>query len=439
VCRPAGRTGPPAAAAKDINDPIETPPCASNRVRREFPLDSARGMRYANGTVAIDTRGRGNGGPARAAVGHGMGAPLEGIGMPEKQPRGENDLYNHALRMVSPGTPIREAISLILQSRTGALLCFGQPKRLADLSEGGVRVDSASTPQLIYELAKMDGAILLNHDGTRILSANRFLKPRAAIPSTETGTRHISGERMARQAKCIVVAVSERRNSVTLYVGDRKHILDSVPTLLNRASQLLQTLERFIDALNEALDDLSVREFQDMVTIFDVCRAVQRYERVRRIASEMGPYLVELGTEGRLVSLQLQEVMITAGGAELIVKDFYKDTGKTTSTQILEKLMEVDQEELLKLGNISQILGYGPNPRTVDTYLTSRGYRILTQTQRLTPQLIDNLVTRFGSLQQILRAPKEDLVDVDGVGEVLAERIRSGLHLLQNQLALERR
>ncbi len=359
--------------------------------------------------------------------------------MAEKRPRNEDELYRTALRMVSPGTQIREAISLILQSRTGGLLCFGQPKRLADLAEGGVQVDAPTTPQLLYELAKMDGAILLNHDGSRILSANRFLKPRAGIPTTETGTRHIAGERMARQAKCIVVTVSERRNSVTLYVGERKHVLDTLPTLLNRASQVLQTLERFIDALNEALEDLSIREFQDMVTIFDVCRTVQRYERVRRIASEMEPYLLELGVEGRLVSLQLQEVMMTIGGAELVVKDFYKDALKLSSTQILENLAGIAQEELLKLGNISQLLGYGPNPRTVDTYLSSRGYRILTQTQRLTPQLIDNLVNRFGSLQQILRAPKEDLVEVDGVGEVLAERIRSGLHLLQNQLALERR
>jgi diadenylate cyclase len=359
--------------------------------------------------------------------------------MADKRPKTEEELYRMALRMVSPGTEVREAISLIMQSKTGGLICFGQPKRLSDLSEGGVQVDAPMSPQLLYELAKMDGAILMNHDGSRILSANKFLKPRAGIPSTETGTRHRSAERMARQAKCIVVAVSERRNSVTLYVGESKHVLDSLPTLLNRAAQVLQTLERFIDALNEALEDLSIREFQDMVTIFDVCRTVQRYERVRRISTEMEPYLLELGIEGRLTSLQLQEVMMKTAGAELVVKDFYKDSLKSNSSQLLDRLAEVSQDELLKLGNISQLLGYGPNPRTVDTYLSSRGYRILTQTQRLTPQLIENLVDRFGSLQQILRAPKEDLVEVDGVGEVLAERIRSGLHLLQNQLALERR
>jgi len=353
--------------------------------------------------------------------------------------KAEDELYSEALRMVSPGTKIREAISLILQSGTGALLCFGNPKRLTDYSEGGVVLDAECTPQLLYELAKMDGGILLNSDGSRILSANRFLKPKTTIPTSETGTRHITAERMAKQAKCVVVAVSERRSSVTLYVGERRHVLDSLPTLVNRANQVLQTLERFIDALNEALHDLSLREFQDIVTIFDVCRSVQRYERVRRIAREMDPYLLELGTEGRLVQLQLQELMLSISGAELVVKDFYREKGKLSPEQIHENLAQLDQKDLVKLGNISQLLGYSGNVRSVDTYLSSRGYRILAQTHRLGPQIIDNLVKRFGTLQQIMRAPKEDLVEVDGVGEVLAERIRSGLNLLQNQLALERR
>jgi len=364
---------------------------------------------------------------------------MEGERMGEKRRKSEEDIYRHAIQMISPGTQIREAISLILQSRTGALLCFGPPKRMSDLSEGGVQVDAPCYPQLLYELAKMDGAILLNHDGTRILFANRFLRPRSSIPTSETGTRHISAERMARQARCIVVAVSERRNSVTLYVGERKHVMDTLPTLLNRAAQVLQTIERFIDALNESLEDLSMREFQDMVTIFDVCRTIQRWERVRRGAAEMEPYLLELGTEGRLVEMQLRELMLSASAAELVVRDFYRDIGKGSYVQIVERLAALDENDMLKLGNISQILGYGPNPRTVDTYLSSRGYRILTQTNRLVPQIIDNLVARFATLQQILRAPKEDLVRVEGVGEVLADRIRSGLNLLQNQLALERR
>ena len=353
--------------------------------------------------------------------------------------KAQDDLFRTALKMISPGAPIRDAISFILQSGTGALICFGAPKRMADLSEGGVQLDAPCTPQLLYELSKMDGAIILNMDGTRIFNANRFLKPRITIASQETGTRHRVAERMAKQAKCIVVAVSERRSSVTLFVGERKHVMDSLPTLLNRASQVLQTLERFIIALNVALDDLTAREFQDMVTIFDVCRAIQRYERVVRIADEMDPYILELGAEGRLIELQLQELMVSVKDSGLLIWDFYREKAKLNPESIRDRIGGLDEDDLLKLGNISQLLGYSSNMRSVDTYLSSRGYRVLTQTNRLTPQIIDNLVERFGSLQQIMRAPKDDLVEVEGIGEVLAERIRVGLNLLQNQLALERR
>jgi len=358
--------------------------------------------------------------------------------MPSKR-KTEEDLFQDALHMLSPGTLVREAISYIIQSRTGALLCFGSDKRMGTLAEGGVDIDTPMSPQLLYELCKMDGAILLNNDGSVIHSANKFLKPKSNITSAETGTRHRTAERMAKQAKCVVVAVSARRSSVTLFVGVRKHSLDSISTLLNRSSQLLQTLEKFINALQLDMQDLSTREFQDMVTIFDVCRAVQRYERVMRVAREIEPYIIELGIEGRFVEMQLQELMIPVADAELVIRDFYRQKGKLTHVQILSRLSEMDSDDLSSLGNISQLLGYSPNLRSVDTYLSTRGYRVLTQTNRLTTQIIENLVERFATLQQIMRAPKGDLVEVDGVGEVLAERVRVGLNLLQNQLALERR
>lgn len=359
--------------------------------------------------------------------------------MPGKRSKSADDSFRDALSMISPGTRLREAISAILQSQTGALLCFGPPKQLADLSEGGVQLDAPATPQLLFELSKMDGAIVLNGDGSRVLFANRFLKPDTSFASNETGTRHRAAERFAKQAKCMVIAVSERRASVTLFVHNRKHQLESITALMNKAIQTLQTMEKFMGGLRESLRELSVREFQDMVTIFDVCKPVQRYETVVRIGREMEPYILELGSEGRLVELQLKELLQTCEEATLVVRDYFKEPAKLNMEAVLEKLAEMDQQELINLGSISQLMGYNPNLRRVDTYLSPRGYRILAQTQRLTPQIIENLIQRFGTLQQIMRAPKEDLYEVEGVGEVLAERVRVGLNLLQNQLALERR
>lgn len=359
--------------------------------------------------------------------------------MAKRKTKSGEEALREAIQMISPGTQLREAISAILQAHTGALICIGRTKRLTDLSQGGVQLDAPCTPQLLYELCKMDGAIILNPDATRILHANRFLKPDASIPTNETGTRHRAAERLAAQAKCAVIAVSERRASVTLYVYDQKHVLDNVTVLMNKASQSLQTLEKYITSLHHALQDLSTREFQDMVTIFDVCRAVQRTEMVVRIGREIDPLILELGVEGRLIGMQLRELLMPVEEAEMVIQDYHREKLKLSPAQIQTKVSEISQQDLLNLGNISQILGYNPNLRQVDTYLSPRGFRILTRTHRLTPQIVENLVSRFGNLQQIIRAPKEDLVEVDGVGEVLAERIRVGLNLLQNQLALDRR
>lgn len=346
--------------------------------------------------------------------------------------------YKDALLMVSPGTMLREAIFAILQSRNGALICIGDPKTLADMSEGGVQLDEEATPQLIYELSKMDGALIMNEDATRIQFANRFLKADLNIPTDETGTRHRAAERIAKKSKSVVIAVSERRASVTVYVNDVKHVLDTIPTLLNKASQALQTLEKYLTAMNQATTELSAREFEDMVTIFDVCKAVQRYEMVVHIANEIEPYILELGTEGRLIALQLTELVIPLGDAELVIKDYFRAKEGVNYADVKARVDGVSQQDLLNLSNISQALGYGANLKSIDTYLTSRGYRLLKETRRLTPQIIEALVQKFGSLQAIMRAPKEALCEVEGVGEVLAERVRLSLNSLRNQLALDR-
>jgi diadenylate cyclase len=346
--------------------------------------------------------------------------------------------YRDALKLVSPGTQLREAIFAILQSHTGALICIGDPKRLAELSEGGVELNAPATPQLVYELCKMDGAIILNEDASIIHYANRFLTPQESIPSAETGTRHRAAERIAKQAKCIVVAVSERRASVTLYVQEERHVMDSIPTLLNKATQAIQTLEKYMQTLRRALTDLSAREFEDMVTIFDVCHAVQRYEMVVRIARRIDPFILELGTEGRLIEMQLRELTLPLDDAKLAIRDYYKEKSGLTFDTVLQRIHDISEQDLLNLGNISQNLGYGANLKNIDTYLSPRGYRLLTETRRLTPQIIEALVQRFGSLLQIMRAPKDELCEVEGVGEVLAERVHMSLNRLRNQLALDR-
>lgn len=341
--------------------------------------------------------------------------------------------------MIAPGAIHRQAIETIIQAQTGALLCIGDPKKLLELSEGGVKLDEEVTPQMLYELSKMDGAIILNEDGSKILSANRFLKPNAAIPSFQTGTRHRTAERLANQATCIVIAVSQRRSTVSVYVHDTCYVMESIEALLSKAQQAILTAEKYMSVLEQNMYDLTIREFQDVVTIFDVCKAVQRIEMVARICREIEPYVLELGTEGRLIDMQLQELLEPLSIARLVIRDYYKEKAGVTYEQVLEKIAELSEDDLLNLGAISHTLGYGPNLRSVDTYLTSRGYRVLTQTKRLPDLIIENLVQKFSSLQRIVRASKDDLVEVDGIGEVLAERVRVSLNILRNQPPIDDR
>ncbi len=341
------------------------------------------------------------------------------------------------MRLVAPGMPLREGLAYILQSHSGALLVLSSSKKVEQLTEGGFTIDQPFSPTYLYELAKMDGAIMLDEKATRILRANVFLTPSRSVPTNETGTRHRAAERMAKQTGAGVLAVSEQRAALTLYVGHIKHVMDNIATLLNKAGQALQTLEKYLEAVQRAYLELNLREFQDMVTIYDVCRTVQRTEMVRRIVEDIEPYIVELGTEGRLIELQLRELIANNDFGEMLIRDYVKVQPGFTAKAAIKNIRNLNSKELISLNNICAALGYGPNMRNVETYLTPRGYRILNEIQRIPPQTIERIVNRFGNLQSILRASRDELVAVESVGEVMAERVRVGLDLVRNQLALD--
>lgn len=347
----------------------------------------------------------------------------------------EHTRFQAAIEMIAPGATLREALSYILQGQTGALLVFSGNVRARKLIEGGVPLNVAFNPMLLYELAKMDGAIILNRDATRILHANAILQPRRSIQSNETGTRHRAADRMAKQTNEMVLAVSKRRNAMTLYLGDVKFQLDPVPTLLNKGLQAMSTLENYKASLDKVLFELSVRELEDLVTIFDVVRVVQRAEMVRRMLREVQTFVTELGTEGRLLSLQVTEYQESLAAGMMVTRDYYRD-GRS-ERDALARLSKLSTNEVLSLGNVAQCLGYSANLAVVDDYLVPRGYRILEQTHRLPSSIIERLVSEFGNLRAIMQAPRDSLIAVDGVGEVRAERLREGLKLLRNQLVFD--
>ncbi|MBE3599065.1 MAG: DNA integrity scanning protein DisA [Limnochordaceae bacterium] len=348
------------------------------------------------------------------------------------------ETLTRVLRMVAPGTPLREGLENILRARTGALIVVGDDPQVLELVDGGFHVDTPLNPSALYELAKMDGAIILSSDAERILYANTQLNPDPMIPTFETGTRHRSAERMARQTGQLVISISQRRNMVTLYKGEVKYVLQDVGVILAKANQALSTLDRYRTVLEQSLINLSALEFEDLATWMDVTTVLQRAQMVARIAREIERYVVELGTEGRLVAMQMEELTAEVQDeGPLVMRDYWVGQDGRHPEDAWRDLCRSDSDELLDPVTILKSMGHVQTP-SMETSVTPRGYRILHKIPRLPMPVIENLVKKFQRLPHILTASIDQLDDVEGIGEVRAKAIKEGLHRLREQVLLDR-
>ncbi len=334
-------------------------------------------------------------------------------------------LYD-AVKMVAPGRPLREGIDNIIRGSSGALMIIGDVREISFLFSGGIRLECEFRPSMLYELAKMDGAIILNRTATRIHRANVHLMPDPEIESRETGTRHRTAERVARQTKALAISISQDRDVVNLYVGDLKYTLTEIRVLLAKADQALQTLEKYRSRLDQVADNLTALEFEDAVTLNEVVGVVQRAEMVARIANEIEGYLLELGVEGRLIAMQLEELMAgVERDREALIRDYLP--GRMTAEAADENIRRLSADELFEPEAVARALGFRRKTHTSDYRLSPRGYRVLGRMPKLPQAVIENLVSRYGKLQAMMFADEDELVEVEGVGRVRAREIGEGL------------
>ncbi len=343
------------------------------------------------------------------------------------------------LANVAPGTSLRDGLERILRGRTGALIVLGTDKTVESISSGGFTLDIPFSATGLRELAKMDGAIVLDKDATRILRAAVHLMPDQSIHSEETGTRHRTADRVARMSVFPVISVSQSMQIIALYVGGSRYVLEDSGSILSRANQALATLERYKMRLDEVSSTLSALEIEDLVTVRDVAVVAQRLEMVTRIAREIEDYVLELGTDGRLLSLQLEE-LVTGVDAdrELVVRD-YLPSGKKSRTPeaVLGDLEGLDGTDLVDINAVARALGLGTSEH-LDNPASPRGYRLLARVPRLPGAVVERLVDHFGGLQKLLAASIDDLQTVEGVGELRARSVREGLSRLAESSILER-
>jgi diadenylate cyclase len=350
-----------------------------------------------------------------------------------------NPALLEAIATVAPGTALRQAVDDIIRSHEGALIVIGEPDELSFLYSGGIRLDAPFRPQLTYELAKMDGAIIVDAAVKRLAWANVQLMPDPTIPSDETGTRHRTAERVAKQTGALVVSISQQRETVTIFVGPARYQLDPIADVLAKTNQALATLDTYRQRLEQVLTRLTALEFQNAVVLDDVLVVLQRAEMTSRMSERIQRDCVELGGEGRLIRLQLEELVgDVPTERDAIVRDYHAAGGGPEAAVALEGLRALRYQDLLEFDRLTTLLGYGRSVNPLDHSVAPRGYRVLSHIPRIPDSVVRHVVADLGSLDAVVRASQRDLEAVEGVGAVRAREIREGLRRLQEHNLVDR-
>lgn len=341
------------------------------------------------------------------------------------------------LATMAPGTALRDGLERILRGRTGALVIVGCDEEVEAMCTGGFELDIEFSATRLRELCKMDGAVVLTTDGARIVRAGVHLMPDPSIFSAESGTRHRTAERVAKQTGLPVISVSQSMHTISLHMGSVHHLLEPSTKILSRANQALATLERYKQRLDEVAGTLSSLEIEDLVTVRDAVTVLQRLEMARHIADEVEGHVIELGTDGRLLALQLDELMAGVDAdRELIVRDYLPEN--VDYPKALRTVDEMSSTELIDLTAVARSLGYHSSSDVLDRRVSPRGYRMLAKVPRLPNAVVERIVSRFGSLPELLGVSVEDLQSVDGVGPGRAQNIRESLTRLAEVSLLDR-
>jgi diadenylate cyclase len=343
-----------------------------------------------------------------------------------------------AVARIAPGTELRQAIDDIIRSSEGALIVLGEPNELAFLFSGGIRLDQPFTPQLLYELAKMDGAIIVDAAASKLVYANVQLMPDPTISSAETGTRHRTAERVAKQTDALVISISQQRETVTVFIGQSRHQLESIAEVLAKTNQALATLETYRARLEQVVTRLTVLEFQNAVMLDDVLVTLQRAELATRMAEEIERACVELGDEARLIRMRLEELVADVPDEKAaLVYDYHADGGAERTREGLEALASLPYNQLLEF-ELLAVLGYPATTNPLDQGVAPRGYRVLSRIPRLPDAVVKRVVATLPGLEGIVRASQRELESVEGVGAVRAREIREGLRRLQEHNLVDR-
>ena len=342
-------------------------------------------------------------------------------------------LLRSALQDIAPGTPLREGLERIQRSHTGGLIVLGVSPELEEMCSGGFDLDIEFTASRLRELCKMDGAVIIDPTDWRIRKANVQLFPDQSIPTDESGMRHRTAQRTAYQTHLPVLSVSASMRLISIYVGKYHHIVEEPEALLSRANLAVDTLDRYSQRLDEVLQTLTILEMRDSATVRDVATVMQRMEMIRRITSEINEYLEELGSEGRLLALQVDDLVRGSGSERaLVLRDYTRDASAVSTAEAA--LSELASDRLVDLAAIANVLGLGVyDPTDLDRTIQPRGVRALSLVPRLPWTVIKDITSHWENLADLREATVEDLQQIEGIGPYRAKLIRE---TLENQFSM---
>ena len=346
-------------------------------------------------------------------------------------------ILEHIFARVAPGTALREAIDKIQEAKLGALIVLGNPNNLKDVMGGGFELNTVYSPQKVYELSKMDGGIILSEDIKTIYGANIQLQPNYSIETDESGTRHQAAHRIAQQKGNLVVAVYERRNKITIYYGKFRYLLNDIGDLLTKSSQAITALEKYSLTIEKNHVNLSILEFDNMVTLYDILECVRMYGLLFRMSEELIEYMAELGSEGRLIKIQYEEIMLNKNESfDALIKDY--KVSNETAEKIGLRVKSLTKEELLDDEKIVCLLGFDTNIINLDEKIEPRGYGLLSNITKISKKDREILVREFSNVQSILMSTASDIAKIKGVSKYKAEHINKSLKRIKNRAVIDR-
>ncbi len=313
-----------------------------------------------------------------------------------------------AVRLTAPGQPLRTALDMIIAGRIGALICVGDTDAVLAAGNDGFPLSISFTSNRLFELSKMDGAIVVDGGLNQILRANFHLNPDPSLATSETGMRHRTAARMSVLTNATVISVSERRGVVNVYVDGKSYQIQPVTEIMSSVTQLVSTLQTTRTTLDRSLLRLTALELDDYVTLADITDIFSSFEIMEQAKVELRNSIIKLGTQGKIVQMQLEQLAGASMETEynLMIRDYAAVATEENAARIRDEFAAMSAQDLTNPSKVAAVLGY--EDLDEDSVMSPLGLRTLSRVSVVRDGVAERIVDEYGSLQDLMDDMKKN-------------------------------